>query len=738
MSESSINYKRFDKGLDVDADPDNMDDAALRQGDNIILPPRGGFSKRNGCSKVNEERAGDEIAQVFEWLLSNGRSKKMVMCGKKLCEISEKGKLLPKIELARKTIGYSTQAVDVKRGITDLLVFVDGNDLYEYGGFDWTAAAGTQTVGEGSIVKNLPVSTHGTNAGIVGHFYRAKMALGSVALGSADYGDASKWDDVTDVTGVISDVVRPVVSTYLGHDYTTTSGVRTVGKGTIIKNTPVSTHATSPGSVDRYYKAKMNFASLDLRSADYGNAANWEDVTGTATAKLDPIRKCTMLLWYSTGMCLLAAGNPEDGAALYKSLPGEPNNWKSDIEKLYPAGGSYGPITGMRMMMRSVLVSYKSGWRHYNGTTLTGEGTDVTWRTINIPVGSVNNEIVLTPQSLTFIGNDGLYRVDQSILNDDMVVVVQQEFFKNLAQDRVKKYFDALLYRENVKLAFHDYKLYIGYCQYDYKTSDGNKDIRRGDIVLNSPVSRAVSKAGTAGRYYQALGDMGKVRLATAAYGEDSKWADVTPLDGSSTPAAGASAAFNNSVLVYDWQQKSFVRFRGWQVNDWATLHDGKLLFATKNFVLQTNAGYNDIDVLTGSLKPVIMKVLTKPFRFGNEKTMHLRKYVKRMYLFTKQYMEQCSSLKISIVSDYISNEMVANLAESLVWGRVYGPTRWGFTDTITQQADFKKDGTRHQVIFYDDALDNPITVYGIGFDFEMLAARASVIPGENLLEDFT
>ena len=736
MADLSINYKRFDKGLNIDTDPDNMDDAELRQADNVMLPAKGGFTRRFGSKKVNATSLAAEVGQVIEWQLSNAQSKLLAMYGNNLCVINSDGTTTLKKTLAAPKIGYSTQAIDIKRGITDLMVFVDGTEFYEYGGFDWTSGAGTKTVTLDMIVKNTPVSTHATLPGIVGNFYKAKSALGSTALGAADYGDTTKWDNVTDSSGVFPDVIRAVAATYAGYDFTTANGSQTIAVGHVVKNTPVSTNA-SPGTVDHFYKAKVNAGYIALATADFGNTTNWEDVTGTVVVNLAPIKKCTMLLWYSTGACLLAAGNPSDAAALYKSLPGEPNNWKTDIERLYPAGGSYGPITGMVMMMRSIIVSYKTGWRHYNGTTLTGATTDVTWKTINIPVGSINNEIALTPQSITFLANDGLYRVDQSILNDDLVVVVQQEFFKNLSVDKVKAYFEAMLYRTKASLIFHDYKLYIAYCQTDYKTSDGYQKIYRGDIVYNSPVSQASANAGTVAHYYQAVADMGRINLMTATFATTAQWTDVTPVENTSTPASGASVAFNNSILVYDWEQKSFTRYRGWQVNDWCALYEGKLMFASKNYVVQANTGYNDVDVTTGSDKGVVMKVITKPYRFGNESTMHLRKYVKRMYLFAKQYLQELSGMTINVISDYVQNDLTVNLAESLIWGRVWG-TKWGFTDALTQQADFKKDGTRHQIVFEDASLNNPITIYGIGFDFETLPARATTIQGGDLIGKYT
>lgn len=666
MSELSINYKRFDNGLNVDADPDNMDDAELRRADNVILPNKGGFTKRFGVKKVNSTSQASEIGQVIEWMLSNGTAKKLAMVGNNLCVVNSDGSVTVKKALAKSTIGYSTQAVDTTRGITDLLVFVDGNDFYEYGGFDFTTLGATQTITTGKIVKNTPVSTAGTNPGTVGHYYQAKSDLGSIDLKTATYGDTTKWTDVTDSSGVIPDVIRSV--------------------------TPKD-----------------------------------------ANSNLAPIKKCTMLQWYPTGMRLFAAGNPSEGAALYMCEAGEVNNFKTDTVKLYPAGGSYGAITGMTNMLRSILVSYKTGWRYFSGTTF---GSDVTWKSINIPVGSINNEIILTPQSMTFIANNGLYRVDQSILNDDLVVVVQQEFFKNLAEEKIKKYFDNMIYRDNARLVFHDYKIFMACCQTDYHTTDGWQVISRGDIVINDPISQATSNPGTVGRYYQSVSDRGRINTMFESFGDTSKWVDVTPDVATGKPIPGASTAYNNSVLVYDWQQKSFSRFRGWQVNDWVSLYEGKLEFASKNFILQTEYGDNDIDVTTGNVKPVLMDVWTKPYRFGDDSTMHLRKYIKCMYLFAKQYLAEVSGMTINVISDYQENDLTVNLAESLVWGRVWGSI-WGFSEAISQRAYFKKDGTRHQIRFSDNSLNNPITIYGIGFDFETLPARGTIIQGGDLIAKY-
>src|SRR5690606_27986303 len=66
-------YFDFRGGLNTDAAPDNMLDNELARADNVDLLERGGFVKRKGYIRLNEDHYGGQVEQLFEWPRSDGQ-----------------------------------------------------------------------------------------------------------------------------------------------------------------------------------------------------------------------------------------------------------------------------------------------------------------------------------------------------------------------------------------------------------------------------------------------------------------------------------------------------------------------------------------------------------------------------------------------------------------------------------------------------------------------------------------
>lgn len=181
----------------------------------------------------------------------------------------------------------------------------------------------------------------------------------------------------------------------------------------------------------------------------------------------------------------------------------------------------------------------------------------------------------------------------------------------------------------------------------------------------------------------------------------------------------------NNKVLVCYLDTKSFVKYSGWQVNSWNKQANGNLTFATKNFILKTGIGYIDIDVDTGESKPIHVLVETKNLNLGADLN---NKYIQFMYLQFRQYRKMKSDINISLIADY-KNILLdkVSLAESLIWGRVWGSV-WGYKDLVEKMAEIKEFATRVKVRIENNNLDDPIGMYGIGFEFKPLRPKARMV----------
>lgn len=176
----------------------------------------------------------------------------------------------------------------------------------------------------------------------------------------------------------------------------------------------------------------------------------------------------------------------------------------------------------------------------------------------------------------------------------------------------------------------------------------------------------------------------------------------------------------NNKVLVYDFGIGGFAVYKGWQVNDWCPKASGDLFFASKNFILKQDDVYTDIDLETGEQKPINLRVKTKYYNLGLGLNAKL---LKRFFLMFKQTIGVTSTIDITIKCDYQKIEMLGiNLEDTLVYGRTWGNT-WGYTDFSQKYIIINEISPRFQVLLENNNLNDPITVYGLGFDMKPLRA---------------
>lgn len=514
-------YKAYNSfvGYNDSVNPDNMLDSELRKCENAITSISGGFASRPGADKVNAASYAAQANWVKEWPFSDGSVKLISMVGSNLCLTAENGTQTVKIALSNTEIGHCFYK--------DAMYFVDGASYKVWGWLDYGTQSGSVTIALGHVVKNFPISTHATTPGVAGHFYKAKAgAAGTYDLISAPYGDATKWDDITN--GALADHIIDV-----------------------------------PAYVD-------------------------------ANNDLTPIKRCKYIEFHSTSFRFFFGGDSANPAALYYSEPDKPNFVKG-INQVYPTSAS-GPVTGLKSFIKSMLVSYKRSWRVWDGISV---GVDATWRALAIPYGCVANDtICLTPNSLTFEAVEGICMMAPSILSTDVQLMIDKEVFTILSSKKIDVTMASMVNKQNNKAVFHDGKYYLSYCD---------------DAVF----------------------------------------------------------AKNNKVIVLDWDTKGFNKYSGWQVNCWCPRENGDILFGSKNYILKANTGYDDIDVETGLSKAISWEVQTKPLNCGTPMNKDfLQLFITAQQFVTSVDQSICT---IDLLTDYVTTSMSTDLNESLVWGRSWG-----------------------------------------------------------------
>ena len=180
----------------------------------------------------------------------------------------------------------------------------------------------------------------------------------------------------------------------------------------------------------------------------------------------------------------------------------------------------------------------------------------------------------------------------------------------------------------------------------------------------------------------------------------------------------------NNTVLVLNWELKCFVKYTGWQVNDWHITALGELGFASLNYLLQQDTtSYNDINVTTGEEKAIEPYAKTVPFKLGSITNAFLQKELRHVYLSAKQYVDEDYTSKVSITvgSDYLDvGPNIADINLDLIWGREW-ELKYGFVDLVVLRVESGKNGFRHSVILESDSLDNHWLIYALGFEYVVL-----------------
>ncbi len=187
----------------------------------------------------------------------------------------------------------------------------------------------------------------------------------------------------------------------------------------------------------------------------------------------------------------------------------------------------------------------------------------------------------------------------------------------------------------------------------------------------------------------------------------------------------------NNLVLVYDWRTEGFVIYTGWTVYD-LVRHKGELMVASDNYVLATGKGNTDIDAETGLEKAIHYVAESKNYNLSSDINS---KFVRLFHIMFRQFEEDESYTNIKLFADYKTSFFQDfKLTDALIYGRTWGH-KWGWADSVQRQVEVMKIAHRFKVRIESDRLNDPVTIYGFGFEFKTLRSRSDRIDKEGLLD---
>lgn len=291
-------YEGFQGGMNTSTANDALKDNEAILLKNLEYKDAIAFSTRPGCVKVNQNLLGTTITHLNRYTYK----------GNELIFAVGKNKQLYILEGDQLVSKYTLQSEHVDSFIhLNRLYIADGTDIHVWGDYDYdNAIQTTVTLLKDEIVFNSKPSTGG---GIDGHFYKAKNALGSVNLQTADFSNVTNYEDVTLLAHTASNVLRKL-------------------------------------------KGLTTYDGLPITDNQF-----------------DQVKKCTHIVQHSKSRRFFAYGNPSDPLALYISEPNEPAYFKSD--GIFLPTHPEKKIHAVIQFSEAMLVSYRNVWYYWDGFDFT-------------------------------------------------------------------------------------------------------------------------------------------------------------------------------------------------------------------------------------------------------------------------------------------------------------------------------------------------------------------------------
>ena len=153
------------------------------------------------------------------------------------------------------------------------------------------------------------------------------------------------------------------------------------------------------------------------------------------TNDLEPIKRCRFVVRHPNSYRIFAAGDSQNPKAWYFSEPNDPTYFK-ETNVLHPTTGD-GPVQGLAVFGDALVVFYRHSLWVWRGTD---PETDAVWHKVPSGVGTMAPwSVDLTPNSMTFLGEGGLYAISPAILGFDVTIEPTEGMVLNLAKNKVEK-----------------------------------------------------------------------------------------------------------------------------------------------------------------------------------------------------------------------------------------------------------------------------------------------------------
>ncbi len=689
MRLASTVYSDFSGGLNDTSAAIAISDNQLAVSENVIYSAEvKALQTRNGCIALNSSSYGAEVTDAYSWLVG-GITKRLIVKNHQVYEMT----------LSTNAQGVTTSSVTYKMTLQNnadhiypfvyqnKLFFGDGTTIYTWGDTDYSTDSVDAVVSRYQIVKYTKATD---SKGTKGHFYQLKTNNTSVIdFDTEDYTVTSKWTDVTDVPNFSSSVVREIVpydpSTFETVYITVTSGATNNATITLELNEVKATFSVTAG--------QSASQVIDLLAA--------VNITGYVATK------------------------DANGVRFTASAKGTKKN------------GYIDPATS------GVTFTY----------TTEKEGKDNDCHLDEIKKCTI------------FCVHQGSYRVFAAGNPDDNALYYSDIGNPTYFNDQLNKVYPAVNgYGQVTAMANLSMALIVSYEAgwYAWNGSTVLSDatwfplnipygcVSARTLVLTPNSFTFLSKLGV----YQVNASILNYEQAVLIQGGKiiRKLTEntVEHLINSIDDKTICEAVFydnvyylayntdkdegNTSVLVYEMDTNSFTRFTGWKVNRFFS-DASNLYFTSKNYVMRALEGYHDIDVETGEPKAINLHVKTKEYHFGTPtktKNVQLVGFIFQQHDYTDEndHSTLIEESLIDVVLHCGYKKFVIDaqtLAESLIYGRTWGRI-WGYREAIVQVAEVIMPSNTFQIEINNNRIDDPITLIGIGFEYETIEVVTPVI----------
>ena len=387
----------FTGGWNADKSPESLQPNELVVADNIDISNRGGVRKRPGLVAINTSY-GAKVTQIFEWVRASGNVYLMAVIGNGLYQVSESGSrtLVQTLKANCESVSFFS--------FNDKLYFLDGEKIYTYNGSTSSpiTQAGTPTIsavpapeGVEPLAKGLyriAVTFELSGGAMVG-----PLAIGTYNLTAND--SILKWTNIP--SGPIGTVARRL-------------------------------WRTMPG-LERFYAIGEVTQQNDFTDSVQIKGAHGPGEPFSASSNFEAINRCRFAVRHPKSLRVFYAGDPSNQNALMFSEPNAPDYVKG-TSVMYPSTDE-GPITGLALFVDSVMVFFRHCAYIWRGID---PEIDAIWTRIPIADGvRAHRTICHTTNSLTYLGDGGIYTLHPSVLGQNAEVELGTNVVGDITRERI-------------------------------------------------------------------------------------------------------------------------------------------------------------------------------------------------------------------------------------------------------------------------------------------------------------